>query len=361
MKVPVPRHIEKAIPYNRSRQRVEGEAFRGKRVRLSANENPLGPSPKAAEAIKNYLSQLHKYPDAAVQDLRETLAVRLGWPSEGIICGNGSDEIMGLAVQTFLRRGEEGIFAWPSFVIYRILVDLAGGVPVAIPLQDYRVDTEAILDRLSDRTRIVFLASPNNPTGLVLSRDELDRLMEGIPESVLVILDEAYIQFASGDERPNAVRYVERFPNLLVLRSFSKYFGLAGLRVGFGFGHPELIGYLDRVRMPYNVNALAQVGALAALTDRGHRERTGLVVSRGMTYLYEELTRLEIPFLRSEANFVMIDVGRDGKEVADELARAGVEVRPLGDYDLTQHLRVSVGLDRENQIFIEALTKALSG
>jgi histidinol-phosphate aminotransferase len=336
----------------------EGEAS-PVQARLAANENPLGPSPRAADAIKNYLSHIHQYPDAGVEALRETLSARLSLPPEWVLCGNGSDELMEMAVRVFLRPGEEGIFGWPSFVIYRLLTEAHGGVPVAVPLREFQLAPEAILSRITVRTRVVFLASPNNPTGRIVPEGDLLRLLAGIPDSVLVVLDEAYAQFVRDPAFPDSTELVRRFPNLLVVRSFSKFYGLAGLRIGFAYGNPEIIECLDRVRMPYNVNALAQVAALATLSDPAHQERTLQVVHKGLDFLFENLTRMRLPFERSEANFVLIDVGRDAREVVAALAGLGVAVRAMADYGLATHLRVSVGMERENVIFVESLAKVL--
>ena len=359
MKIPVPRHIQQLVSYLNAKPPAAPGANATTQAHLSANENPLGLSPKAAEAIKNNLAHIHRYPDGTAEKLREALAARLSLPPEWILCGNGSDEIMDLAVRVFLRGGEEGIFVWPSFVIYRLLTQSHGGVPVAVPLRDFRAAPDAILGRVTARTRIVFLASPNNPTGLIVPKADLLQLLAEIPETVLVILDEAYAQFVRDPQFPDAAELVRQHANLLVLRSFSKFYGLAGVRIGYGIGQAELVSVLDRVRLPYNVNTLAQVAALAALSDPVHEERTNTVVHKGLDYLYGELGRLGVRFLPSEANFILVDARRDAGQVALELAASGVDVRPMGDYGLPTHLRVSVGLDRENEMFVAALTKAL--
>lgn len=359
MKIPIPSFLNEVAPYTTSKPTMKGGKHQGSRVRLAANENPIGASPKAADAIKNYLSHVHRYPDPGADDLRHALAVRLDLNSDNIICGNGSDEIMDLAVRTFMRPGEEGIFPWPSFVVYKILVQFAGGIPVGVPLKNYQTDVKAIINRVTERTRVIFLGCPNNPTGLVLEAGDLSYLLENVPPSVMVVLDEAYVQFVRRDNYRDATKLIAKHANLLVLRTFSKYFGLAGLRAGFGFADPELIEVLNRVRMPFNLNVLAQIGALASLWDVQHLERTKILVHRGLDFLYQELDRLQISYLKSDANFILIDVKQDAHELAERMYEEGVEIRPMTDYGLTNHIRVSVGLERENQIFIETLSKAL--
>ncbi len=359
MKIPVPDYIQTLVPYTMSKPTMTGGEHRGGLVRLAANENPLGPSPKAAAAIKGYLQHIHQYPDAQMWDLRDAIAARLKLEHDWIVCGNGSSEIMELALRCYFHAGREAIFVWPSFVMYKLLSLFEGGIPVSIPLNNFRIDVDAILARITERTRVVFIGNPNNPTGLLLASDELHRLLNSVPETVLVILDEAYIQFVRDDDYPDSADLVRRHSNLLVVRSFSKFFGLAGLRAGFGFANPELIDYMNRVRQPYNMNVLAQVGSLAALADREHHERTLAVAHAGLEYLCSELEDMGLEHLKSQANFVLFDVGTDGREVCAGMYKQGVEARAMADYGLPTQVRVSVGLQRENEAFIEALRKVL--
>jgi len=359
MKIPVPDNIMSLIPYSRSKPGPETTPETSGTIRMSANENPLGPSPRAAEAIKNTLARLHFYPDLASRFLRQGLEKHLGVDAECIACGNGSYELLEFAVRTFVRTGDEVIIGWPSFVVYRSLVRIAEGRLVEVPLKRFRYDIDALLSAVTDRTRMIILSCPNNPTGSILTAGEADVLLQGVPETALVIMDEAYCQFVRDPGYPDFIAYLQKHSNLLILRSFSKAYGLAGLRVGYGLGSREIMEVFDRVRQPFNINAAAQVGALAALTDEQHLERTRILVHRGLDYLYDELRRMNLNFTPSEANFILIDLGRPALPVVEGLRRDGIEVRAMGDYELPNCIRVSVGLQRENEIFIDSLKKLL--
>jgi histidinol-phosphate aminotransferase len=277
-----------------------------------------------------------------------------------LVVGNGSNEIIELLVRAFIRPGDEAVMAEPSFAVYPIVMKCAGGVSRRVPLTgDFRHDLPAMAREINDRTRVVFIANPNNPTGTIVGAGEFEAFLDRVPEDVIVCMDEAYFEFVSSGEYPDTLAYVKSLKRpILLLRTFSKVYGLAGLRVGFGVAHPELAGYLERVRQPFNVNTLAQAAALASLDDDEHLRRTVENNARGLEYLYGEIEKMGLDFVRTEANFFMVKVG-DGKGVYDKLLRKGVIVRPMASYGMGEYIRVSVGLTEENERFVKTLREAL--
>jgi histidinol-phosphate aminotransferase len=327
-------------------------------IKLASNENPFGPSPRALEAIQQALRTLHRYPDGSGFYLRRALAERLGVAADAVILGNGSNEIIELVTRAFLRPGDEAVMGDQAFIIYQMVVRAAGAVPRPVPLKRYTHDLDAFAQAITPATRLVFLANPNNPTGTIYKRDEWEDFLHTLPSTVVVVADDAYADFVEDPEYPDSLTYQRRGRFLVTLRTFSKIYGLAGLRIGYGVGPLELIEVLNRIRQPFNVNGLAQVAALAALDDHEHVARTRANNHQGLAYLRAACERLGRPYVPSWANFLLIDVG-DGARVYEALLRRGVIVRPMDVYSMPHHLRVTVGLPEENQRFVESLAEVL--
>jgi histidinol-phosphate aminotransferase len=324
-------------------------------VKLASNENPLGPSPKALAVINESAATLHRYPDGGAFRLREALADRWKVTSDHIIPGNGSDEILGLLARTFLSPGDEAVMADHTFVIYKMEVMAAHGKAVTIPLKQWRHDLSAMADAITARTRLLFLCNPNNPTGTMVSAEEVARLLARVPEHVVVVFDEAYYEYVRRSDFPDSMTYVKQGRNAIVLRTFSKIYGLAGLRIGYGVTTPEIANLLNRVRPPFNANSIAQCAALAALSDDEHVANSRAVNQAGMEQVVNGLTALGFTPIPSEANFVYFDVGRDGRQVFDSLLRQGVIVRHIEG----RMIRVTIGQAEDNHIFLDALARVL--
>ncbi len=337
-------------------------------VKLASNENPLGPSPKALVAVREALSGLARYPDGNGFELKTALSARLNTPMATLTLGNGSNDVLELAARAFLTPAHEAVFSEHAFAVYPIVTQAIGAtarIAKAHPpdhAMPHGHDPAAILDLINDRTRIVFIANPNNPTGTWLKTAELESLLAAVPESVIVVVDEAYGEYVEADaDCPNALRWLDRFPNLIVTRTFSKAYGLAGLRVGYAVSHPQVADLLNRVRQPFNVNSLALVAAAAALDDRDYLERSKTLNRAGMRQLQAACRTLGLTWLPSVGNFLCVDVGRPGREVFVELLKRGVIVRPVDNYGLPDFLRISIGSQAENARLIEALGAVLKG
>ena len=357
----VPEYIRTLVPYSPGKpiEEVEREYGIANSIKLASNENPLGPSPKAVSAIKERLDQLHLYPDGDCFYLKTALAKKLQVSPEQLIFGNGSNEIIELAVRTFLRPGDEAVMAQQAFVVYQLIVQAAGGASRAIPLRDFSHDLGAIARAITPKTRIVFLANPNNPTGTIYRRGDWERFLEKAPPDALIIVDEAYFEYVEDADYPNSLRYHDSHKTILTLRTFSKLYGLAGLRIGYGIGsNKELIGLMQRVRQPFNINAAAQWGALAALADNDHVRRSLELNRDGMAFLTREIARLGLTQVPSCANFILLRVG-NGNDVFEQLLRQGVIVRPMAVYQFPEYIRVTVGTMEENQRFVKALKKVI--
>jgi histidinol-phosphate aminotransferase len=357
----VPEYIRTLVPYSPGKpiEEVEREYGIANSTKIASNENPLGPSPKAVSAIKERLDQLHLYPDGDCFYLKTGLAKKLEVSPERLIFGNGSNEIIELAVRTFLRPGDEAVMAEQAFVVYQLVVQAAGGISRAVPLRDFTHDLAAIAQAITAKTRIVFLANPNNPTGTIYRRRDWEDFLARVTADVLIIVDEAYYEYVEQADYPNSLGDHDRGKSLLTLRTFSKLYGLAGLRIGYGIGSDkELIGLMQRVRQPFNINAAAQWGALAALEDGEHVRRSLETNREGMAFLTREIAKLGLEQVPSCANFILIRVGK-GNEVFEQLLRQGVIVRPMGVYRFPDYLRVTVGTMEENRQFIQALKKVI--
>jgi histidinol-phosphate aminotransferase len=350
-------HIRELEPYvpGKPIEEVERELGLSGSIKLASNENPLGPSPKAVEAIRSVAAGLHRYPDGASFELRARLAERLGVAGDQIVFGAGADEVLELLAKTFLRPGTEAVFAWPSFAMYPIVVKGMGATPVPVPLtEDLVHDLPALTAAINARTRIVFVCNPNNPTGTSVGAEAFDRFVAGLPEDVILAVDEAYCEFARREDFPDALAWVRRRPGTIVLRTFSKIYGLAGVRVGYGVADAEVAGYLQRARHPFNVNRLAEVAALAALDDTEHAEKTRRSNAEGVAYLSAELAALGIEIWPTDANFVL---ARGGAGIHEALLREGVIVRPLTGFGMPEHVRITVGLPEENERLVKTLKR----
>ena len=328
-------------------------------IKLASNENPLGPSPRALAALGSALADVHRYPDGSCYHLRRALARKLRVAPEALVFGNGSNEIIELIVRTFLHAGEEAVMADQAFVIYRMLVQSQGGKGIVVPLRNFTHDLEAMADAITPSTRLVFLANPNNPTGTIFFREHWEEFLATVPRDVIIVMDEAYAEFVEDPRYPDALADLRGDHLLIVLRTFSKIYGLAGLRVGYGVAHPDIIDLLNRLRAPFNVNTLAQVAALAALDDDEHVERTRQVNREGMAYLREALEDLGLECVPSWANFILVKVGNAGR-LYDALLRQGVIVRPVPVYGFPEHVRITVGTRAENERLVRALAHTMA-
>lgn len=358
----VAEHILSIPPYVPGKPRAELERELGisDSIKMASNENPLGPSPVALKAIERYLSGIHVYPESSGPVLRAALARRFAVSEDSVILGNGSDEIMLLAAHVFIRPGDEAVIGEHAFSMYRIVVEAFGGHVRPVPLKDHRFDVEAMAAAVTPRTRLLFIANPNSPTGTVVSREEFEWLLGALPrEGIVVVMDEAYGEYVRDGDVPRGLDYVSVGVPLIVLRTFSKIYGLAGLRVGYGVAEPWLVELLNRVRAPFNVNSVAQVAAAAALDDDEHVERSRLTNEAGMLYLQAELRGLGMEVIPSQANFVTFCLDCDAKPIYGALLRQGVIVRHLASFGMERCIRVTVGKDQENRRFIAALRHAL--
>ena len=356
----VPDYISTLVAYAPGKpiEEVEREYGIANSVKLASNENPLGPAPKALHAIRAKLEQLHLYPDGDCFYLKERLANKLGVAPDQLIFGNGSNEIIELAARTFMRAGDEAVMASQAFIVYKLVVQALGGVARQVPLRDFTHDLAAMSRVVSAKTRIIFLANPNNPTGTIYRRQAWENFLDGLPEEVLVIADEAYFEYVNDDHYPDSLDYHDRGKTILTLRTFSKLYGLAALRIGYGVAQKQIIDLMHRVRQPFNVNAVAQWAALAALDDSEHVQRSLAANRHGMEFLSAAFDQLGLSYVPSHGNFVLVRVG-NGNGVYQSLLRHGVIVRPMGVYEFPEHVRVTVGTMDENRRFIEALRKVV--
>ena len=330
-------------------------------VKLSSNENPLGPSPRALAAIQAAAANVHRYPDAGSLALRQGLAARFSVAPEMVICTNGSDEMVFLLCLAFLREGDQAVMAHGSFISYYLRTLEMGGQALRVPLRDYAYDLDAMAEAITDRTRLLFLCNPNNPTGTTNSAAEVKRLLERVPNDVLVVVDEAYIEFVERPDYPNLLAELGAGrANIILLRTFAKIYGLAGLRLGYAFGAPELMSYLERARPTFNVNALAQAAGLAALEDDDHLVRSRAHTAACRALFMRELRALDLQPVPSNTNFVAVHVG-DDMAVTSALMDHGFTVNPLSSWGLPGHIRISFGTDDENARFFVALRTVLRG
>ena len=355
-------YIQQIVPYEPGKpiEEVERELGLLHVTKLASNENPLGPSRKALRAMRAALRKVYLYPDGASFELKQRLSKEFGLGADQFVIGNGSNEIIELLARGFLNEGDRVISSDSSFLVYPLITQSCGASYVSVPMKDFRFDLKGILDQIDERTKLIFIANPNNPTGTYVRSDEVEDFLSKVPKDVIVCFDEAYIDFVEAKDFPYLLFHVKaNKPNIILLRTFSKSYGLAGLRVGYGIASQEMIKYLEKVRQPFNVNRLAQIAATAALDDQRFLWRTKRLVSRGRLYLYRKFTQMGLSFVPSEANFVLVNVGRDAKKISEAMLKKGVIVRAMNAYGLNTYIRVTIGTRFELMRFIHALKRVL--
>jgi histidinol-phosphate aminotransferase len=357
-----PDHIRAIAPYQPGKPISELAREMGLReeniVKLASNENPRGASPKAMQAMQVAIGESGRYPDGNGFALKDALSKRLGLAPDRIILGNGSNDVLEMAARTFLTPGTSAVYSEHAFVVYALATQAIGATGIVVPARDYGHDLEAMAKAVRGDTRVVFIANPNNPTGTWKGPESVHAFLRKVPADVLVVLDEAYNEYLDPAFRTDAARWSDEFPNLLVSRTFSKAYGLAGLRVGYGLANPKVIALMNRVRQPFNVSDIAQVAATAALSDEAFVEQSTLLNKRGMQMLTEGFLRLGLQWIPSHGNFVCVRVGKGG-EVFQKLLAQGVIVRPVAGYGMPEYLRVSIGTESENARFLAALASVL--
>ena len=361
MNLKIPDYIQSIDPYvpGKPLDALEREYGISDSVKLASNENPLGPSPKALAAIEQSLADLHRYPDGAGHRLTRKIADTNGVSPANVVIGNGSDDIIALLVRALVRPGDRVIVPHPSFLMYKITAIAAGAEVDAVSLKALTIDLDTMAERVTTDTRLVFVCNPNNPTGSVVTRKDFDVFMARLPDDVVVVVDEAYIEFTRNPECLKTGQPSDLVRPLVTLRTFSKVYGLAGLRVGYGIMPAELAEVLNRVRQPFNVNSMAQVAAAAALDDREFLHQTLDLVHRGLDDLYAALDKMGLTYFKTEANFFLIDVGQPADIVFENMLRQGVIVRSMRAYGFPTYIRINVGREEENRRFLRALERIL--
>jgi histidinol-phosphate aminotransferase len=362
VKLKVAPHISTLVPYPPGKpiEELEREYGITGSIKLASNENAWGPSPRAVEAIKEALQNLHRYPDGSCYYLTQSLAGKLGVKPEEIVFGNGSNEIIGLLMAAFLQPGEEVITSHPTFLMYQKLVQVQGGSNKVVELAaGMHHDLKAILGAVSAKTKMVFLDNPNNPTGTIIDKYDFALFMEQLPQGIIVVLDEAYVDFMDPELRIDVKAYIRDGKPVAALRTFSKAYGLSGLRLGYGIMDVDMAGYLNRVRQPFNVNSLAQVGGVAALEDDEHYRMTLQKSSVGIGWLSREVAKLGCRPMQTHTNFFLIDVKGDARKLYEHMLHQGVIVRPMQAYGYPNYIRITVGRADENERFVESLAKSL--
>ena len=329
-------------------------------IKMASNENVLGPSPRAIEAIRNMAPQVFYYPEGSAPELRMALAEKWGVTPDQIIVGNGSDELLMYIALALLNPGDRVIHAEPTFSEYRYVATVCDAEVVAVPTRELRHDLVAMKQAVTDRTKLIFIANPNNPTGTIVTKQEMEAFWEGLPEHVVVVLDEAYYEYAESPAYPDGLEYVRQGRNVIVLRTFSKVYALAGLRIGYGISSEETIGYLNKLRQPFNVNSVAQAAALASLQDPEQVRRAQELNAAGKRYLYQEFERLGLRYAPTQANFIFVDCGRDSRQVFEALLKKGVIVRTGDIFGYPTFIRVTIGTPEMNERFIRELEAALA-
>lgn len=350
-------HIRTLAPYEPGKpiEELERELGIEGAIKLASNESPLGPSPKAVAALRSALSGIHRYPDGASFALRSALAQKLGVAQAQLVFGCGADELLELIAKTCLGPGDEAVFAWPSFAMYPIVAQGMGATPVRVPLDaDLTHDLDALRAAIGERTRVVTICNPNNPTGTSVGAAAFDAFVASLPEDLVLVVDEAYFEYRRRPDFPDALAWLARRPGTVVLRTFSKIYGLAGLRIGYGIADLEFASYLERARHPFNVNRLAEVAALAALGDEEHARKSWEINAEGVEYLTRELAELGIEVWPTDANFLLARIGPGQHE---RLLREGIIVRPLAGFGMPDHVRLSIGLPEENERLVKTLRR----
>jgi len=355
--------VQKLIPYTPGKpiEELERELGLSHIIKLASNENPLGPGKKALAAIQETLKDLALYPDGNGFNLKQALAKKYALDMSQITLGNGSNEILELVARAFLTPELEVVFSQHAFAVYPIVTQAVGAKAVVAPALNYGHDLDAMLERITNKTRLVFIANPNNPTGTLLGHANLESFIQALPDTCVCVLDEAYCEFVGDGSADSSIAWLNLYPNLLITRTFSKAYGLAGLRVGYGLSSPQLADILNRVRQPFNNNMLALAAAEAALADAEHLQNTISVNAQGMEFITDGFKKLALEWIPSAGNFVLVDLKQPAMPIYEALLRKGVIVRPVGVYELPNHLRITIGTQAENQLFLQALTEVLSG
>ncbi|NOX08031.1 MAG: histidinol-phosphate transaminase [Gammaproteobacteria bacterium] len=328
-------------------------------VKLASNENPLGPGLLVQDAMKSAISQQARYPDGNSFELKQALAQRHAVEMNQITLGNGSNDVLELVARVFLFPGTEAIFSEHAFAVYPIATQAVGADAVVTPAKDYGYDLDAILAAITDKTAVIFIANPNNPTGTWLNESSLKAFMDKVPERIMVVVDEAYFEYVQKEDYPDTTQWLSEYNNLIVTRTFSKAYGLAGLRIGYSVSHTDIADLLNRVRQPFNVNAMAQVAALTALQDNAHIQQSLQMNINGMQQLTRAFSDMGFGWIPSVGNFVCLDVNTDGTEVYERLLHEGIIVRPVANYALPRHLRITIGNHFENDRLIASLNRVL--
>jgi histidinol-phosphate aminotransferase len=327
-------------------------------IKLASNENPFPPPAAVLEALRSALAGLHRYPDGSGYYLRQALAKKHGVSAEAIVLGNGSNELIELLARAFVQKGEEVVIPHPSFVVYPSIVQAVGGTRVVVTLRDHRIDLAKMGHAVTALTKMVFVANPNNPTGTIVTAEEVERFLDKVPEHVIIVFDEAYYDFAAGPDFPDTLGHLRQGKRVVILRTFSKMASLAGLRIGYAIADPECIALLNRIRQPFNVNTLAQVAALATLHDEAHVQAAVQAVRQGVRHLSAALDAMGVRYVPTRANFILVELP-DAARVYEQLLKLGVIVRPMASFGLERALRITVGTPEENLRLVEALRAVL--
>ncbi len=357
-----PQHIRDIAPYQGGKPTTELAREMGLRVedivKLASNENPLGISPKAEYAIQEAILDIARYPDGNSFALRDAVSKKFNVAHNQIVFGNGSNDILELAARAYLTAGSETIYSQHAFAVYSLVTQATGANGVVVPAKDYGHDLNAMFKAITTKTRIIFIANPNNPTGTLIGKDALYVFLKQVPNDILIVLDEAYDEYLSSAHKSEAIGWLNEFDNLIISRTFSKAYGLAGLRIGFGLCQPEVADMMNRVRQPFNVNSIAQAAAVASLADDDFVARSYALNQAGMAQLTQGFDKLGLEYIPSFANFVSVKVG-DAATYSHKLLQHGVIVRPVANYEMPEYLRISIGLFSENAKFLEVIKKII--
>lgn len=363
MTIQAPQHIQKIAPYQGGKPITELAREMHLNVedivKLASNENPLGISPKADYAIQEAILEIARYPDGNSFALREAVSNKFNVSPDQIVFGNGSNDILELVARAYLSADSEVIYSQHAFAVYPLVTQAMGAKGVVVPAKDFGHDLSAMLAAVTDKTSLIFIANPNNPTGTLLAKDALFAFLQQVPKNVLVVLDEAYDEYLPAEHKSQAISWLKEFDNLLISRTFSKAYGLAGLRIGFGLCHAQIADMMNRVRQPFNVNSVAQAAAVASLADDDFVERSYALNQAGMAQLKQGFDQLGLSYIPSFANFISVKVG-DAATINQKLLQNGVIVRPVANYEMPEYLRVSIGLFSENAKFLDVLAKILN-
>ncbi|MBF0535889.1 MAG: histidinol-phosphate transaminase [Nitrospirae bacterium] len=356
--IKAPKHITDINPYvpGKPIEELERELGIKGSIKLASNENPLGPSPLAIAEAQRVIATVNRYPDGGSYRLISALSLHLNVRHEEIIIGHGSNELLDIAARTFMQPGDEAVMGHPSFVVYHNSTQKVNGVPVAVALTaDKRHDLKSMAAKITKKTKILFIANPNNPTGTIVTREEFDGFMEQVRDDILVVVDEAYFEYVADSFYADSIKHFKSGKAILILRTFSKIYGLAGLRIGYGIANPEIINEMNKVREPFNTNSLAQAAAIAALTDTQHVTGSVAINEAGKAFLYSELSKMNVDFTKTQTNFIYIDVKKDANGIYKKMLQKGMIVRPMGE----NALRVTVGLPEENESFIRIFKEVI--